>query len=256
MCDPALDVTFSVELRILDSNIIGRTIPVRNAPNRNFRISLALTILLTTAASIPAQTKVNRWNLAVDLANLKPFVCNDRWFITPEGYHIHPASEHYTPGLRLGIERRITGGTGLELNLLYGLAPAYLGVIDEFSAIDLEFHDTQRYHFFAILLSTNFYVLRGDFGSIYVSPTAGYGLLSEKTVTPTFGPPVTWIYNCEWIYGIRTGIKFRLKNPNLSFNLELFMLSMKSKLVEVQSGRVLRKTFGPFGLLLGFTFAQ
>jgi hypothetical protein len=147
--------------------------------------------LLLTTEPIAAQPHKQLWNLNVAYANLAPLMFNDQWFVTTEGYHLNPRTEEYTPRLCLSIERHLTHSISLELSILYGLPPAHLGVIDQFSASDRTFEGTERFHFIALSLSSNIYLLRGHFGGFYLSPTAGYGLLTEKTVIPTFGPAVT-----------------------------------------------------------------
>lgn len=225
---------------------------IRTSLNR--LIVLILMNLIAKASLSFAQTDDMKWKLSITYASLKPFVYNDQWFVTAEGYHIHPRTEEYTPGFSLGVERSIFKRVGLELGILYGLPPATLGVIDQFSASDREFLGTERYHFLTVIIKPNIYLLQGHFGDIYASPTLGYGILSEKTITPSFGPSVTWTKSVELIYGFSGGFNILLKNPNIYFSTEFLLLSMKTKLEEPQTGRELKKKFGPFGILLGIAY--
>jgi len=218
-----------------------------------FLILIMISFPFTASLSF-TQSEDIKWKFNINCATMKPFFKNDQWFVTSEGYHMHPRTEDYTPGLSLGIERSIFKRVGLELNILYGLPPATLGVVDEFSASGRESLDTERFHFLTITLSPKLYLVQREFGNIYISPSFGYGMLSEITITPSFGPQVTWKKSSKPVFGIRNGFNIRLKNPNVYFNTEVLLLSMKINLEENQTGNTLIKKLGPFGLLLGISY--
>jgi len=200
-----------------------------------------------------AQTENPKWKLNISYATMKPFFENDQWLVTAEGYHLHPRTEDYTPGLSVGVERSVFKRITVELNLLYGLPPATLGVIDEYSASGREFLETQRFHFVALMVSPKFNIIKGHFGDLYCSPTIGYSFFSEKTMTPSFGPQVTWAKSDDPFYGVRAGFSKRLKHPLWCFNMEVLLLTAKMKIEENQTGQTLNTTFGPFGLLMGIS---
>lgn len=212
-------------------------------------------IIIFIMSPVFAQNGKSKWTININYASMKPFFQNDQWFVTSEGYHMHPRTEDYTPGLSLGIERKIAERISFELGILYGMPPATLGVIDEFSANDQDFEETQRYHFLSIFVTPNIYIVKGRVGTLYLGPTVGYGMLSEKKITPPFGPQVTWTSGNELIFGGRAGVKFKLNNPALSLNVECLYFSMKTRIEENQTNRKLDKTFGPFGILLGLSYA-
>jgi len=224
---------------------------------RLFRLKILFLLIGVFCFSVSlsfGQIEELKWQFNGSIATMKPFLKNDQWFITSEGYHIHPRTEDYTPGFSLGIERKVFKNISFELNFLYGMPPATLGVIDEFSSTGREFLDTKRFHFFVITVSPKLYMVQGQFGNIYISPLAGFGLLSNKSITPTFGPKVTWTKTSELVYGGRIGFQIRLKKTKFYFNAEVLFLSMKIKLRETISGRTLNKKFGPLGLLLGISY--
>jgi len=106
-----------------------------------------------------------------------------------------------------------------------------------------------------LLAGVNLFLTRNERGGIYISPSIGYGLLSEKKVSPSFGPVVTWTSRSEFCYGIRVGIRTRLRQPDLFFTAECLRLSMNMRLRESLQNRVLNGSFGPFGILLGISRA-
>jgi len=107
-------------------------------------IMLLFGFLVFSCSSIFAQSNEKQWKLNINFAAMKPFFKNDQWFVTSEAYHLHPRSEDFIPGLRLGIERSLVERISIEFSFLYGLPPATLGVIDQFSASGREFLDTLR----------------------------------------------------------------------------------------------------------------
>lgn len=217
-------------------------------------LKLIIVILLFFAmSSIDAQNENNQWYLKINYASLDPMIKNDQWFVTDEGYHIHPRTEDYTPGLSLSVERTILKKSSFELMLLYGRPTATLGIVDQNSTLEPVYK--KGYHFFAILLSPNINLFQGEKSRFYVSPVCGWGMTSEVSIAPTFGPTVTWTKSSEFIYGAKIGFKHKMKNKRFLFNAELAYLSMKASLTENQTNRELNKTFGPFGILIGFAYA-
>ncbi len=216
-------------------------------------IVLSFIIFPFTVSSAFSQIEETTWKLNINYANMIPLVINEPWYISSEGYHIHPASDRYTPGVKVGLERSVNNRISLEISFLYGYPPAYLGVIDENS--QNESRITKRYHFIALIFSPKIQFMNRDFGSFYLAPVLGYGMLSEKTITPSFGPTETWKGKSELVGGLRVGFDFQTRNKNVFFNTEILCLSMTTEIEEYQTTRKMKKTFGPFGILLGISYA-
>jgi len=185
---------------------------------------------------------------------MKPFFENDQWFVTKDGFHLHPQTEDYTPGLYLGLERKLTKRVGIEVGALFGLPPTTLGVVDQFSPTGREYLNTERYNFLTLTISPNLYLINDSIVNLYADPILGYAFASELVMIPSFGPSVTWVKNDEPIYGGRIGIIFNTILPNLSVNAEMFTLSMGVKLESVESRQELEKYLGPLGLLLEISY--
>ena len=220
------------------------------------KIFIFIWFLIITNSVIFSFPKNNLWTTKLSVAVMKPLFENDQWFVTEDGYHIHPRTEDFTPGLFLGLERTITDRLGLEISALYGLPPATLGVIDQFSSIGREYLGTERYNFLTLMLSPNLYLINENILNIYLSPIIGYAISGEKVLTPSFGPPIMWIKNSKPIYGAKAGIKIKTIIPNLSISSEVFMLSMTAELESIQTAHVLEKKIGPIGLLLGISYSS
>lgn len=215
------------------------------------KISIII-ILLFSMSSIYGQNKINNWHLKINYASLKPFIENDLWFVTNEAYHIHPRTEDYTPGLSLSAEYEVLNRLSIELMVLYGHPKAVLGIIDQNSAREPVFE--KRYNFFSLLISPNISILKGTRGKLYISPICGWGMTSEVSITPTFGPEVTWNKTGEFIYGGKTGFWLNLKNELLAFNAEFIYLSLSAVITENDTNQELNKAFGPLGILFGLSY--
>ncbi|MBN2399144.1 MAG: hypothetical protein JXI33_02255 [Candidatus Aminicenantes bacterium] len=211
------------------------------------------TILLLAISPAYAQKEFSKWHLKINYASLKPTMYNDLWFVTSQGYHIHPRTESYTPGFSVSIEYEILKNNNLELMCLVGRPTAVLGIVDQFSWREPVF--SKGYNFFAILLSPNVAIIGGHRCRLYISPVCGWGMTAAVSITPTFGPEVTWNRGSEFIYGLKSGFRWRMKNKRFFMNLELIGLSMNAELTENQTNRELNKKLGPLGILLGFSFA-
>ena len=217
------------------------------------RLLLIISILIICNTILFGSSN-NLWRAKVSIATMKPFFENDQWFVTEEGFHLHPRTEDYTPGMYFGLERRLTKRVGLEVGALIGLPPATLGVIDQFSQTGREYLDTERYNFLTITISPNLYLINDSIVNLYVGPIFGYAFASELVMTPSFGPSVTWVKNDEPIYGGKVGIAINPILPNISVYAEMFSLSMDVKLESVEYGQELEKYLGPLGLLLGISY--
>ena len=217
---------------------------------------ISLFFLFFLSAFIYGQNKdalENEWRLNIGFENMGTLAFNDRWYITSDEFHIHPASESYTPGLKIGIEKEIYESINLELQILYARPTAYLGIIDQNSY--REVHAEEDFNFVSVLLSANISLANWENGDFYISPTAGYGKLSEKNVVGSFGPKYNFGGNSQFIYGVKTGLHFNwFENKNLSIRTELMFLTMKLKIREPISRKELLKFFGPVGLSVGLSY--
>ena len=214
---------------------------------------LGVLLLLVPLSSSQAQADDGRWILKTHYASLGPRFSNDQWFVTGEGYHLHPRTENYTPGLSLGIERKISGSISVGCMFIYGRPTANLGIIDQYSSLEPLYK--KGFNFLAALVSPNVALIRGDRSTFSLSPLFGWGSMSEVTITPSFGPDVTWSRRGEFVYGGKAGFTLRLKDQRFLFSTELIFLSMNVRLTEDQTGRELIRSFGPSGILLGFAYS-
>ena len=55
---------------------------------------LSMTFL---SSFLSAQAKIEDWKINIAFENMGTLAFNDRWYITNEGFHIHPYSELYNP---------------------------------------------------------------------------------------------------------------------------------------------------------------
>jgi len=225
-----------------------------NQGNTMKKIFIFIWFLIIANSVIFSFPKNNLWTTKFSVAVMKPLFENDQWFVTEDGYHIHPRTEDFTPGLYLGLERIITSRLGIEIGALFGFPPATLGVIDQFSPTGREYLGTERYNFITIMVSPNLYLIDENIINIYFSPLVGYSISSEKVITPSFGPPITWVKNGDMTYGLKTGIKINTIIPNLTINSEIFMLNIGAKLESDQTGHERIKNIGPIGLMVGVLF--
>ena len=220
------------------------------------RLLIFICVLIISNASLIASPKNNLWNTKVSIATMKPFFENDQWFVTEDGFHLHPRTEDFTPGIYIGFERILTRRIGIEIGALCGFPPATLGVIDQFSPTGREYLGTERYKFLTFLLSPNLYLVNDSIINLYISPIIGYVLSGEKVMTPSFGPSVTWTKNNEPIYGAKVGVVVNTIIPRISVNAEIFTLSMNVKLESIETVQELDKYLGPLGLLIGISFSR
>jgi len=218
--------------------------------NQNIVFSLLLLFVLNPI--VMADNTIKKYSLKLSMIAMKPLFENDQWFVTDNGYHLHPRTEDFTPGLYFGVERTITKQLGMEIGLLIGFPPATLGVIDQFSSTGREYLGTKRYSFFALLLSPNLYLIRGDI-SVSISPIIGYAVSTGKTLTPSFGPTITWLKNSEFTYGAKIGMKIRTRIPNLYVCAEVFKISLNARLESAQTEHNLIKEIGPLGITIGIS---
>ncbi|MFC2086147.1 hypothetical protein ACFLQ9_00345 [Bacteroidota bacterium] len=218
------------------------------------QIKVSITfILVFTISNAFTQNRSDNWHLKINYASLKPFIENDLWYVTNEDYHIHPRTEDYTPGLSFSAEYEVLNRFSTELMVLYGRPKAVLGIVDQNSSREPLFE--KGYNFLTVLLCPNVTLIGSDRSKFYLSPVCGWGFTSEVSIIPAFGPEVTWNKMNKIIYGAKTGFNIKIKNERLFFNTELFYLSLKAKITENQTNQELDKTFGPFGILLGFNFS-
>ena len=221
--------------------------------NQKVISTIILLITIFGFCSKAQETARKEWRLNIGFENMGTLAFNDRWYITSDEFHIHPASESYTPGLKVGIEKEIYEPINLELQILYGFATAYLGIIDQNS--NREVHAEEGFNFVSVLLSANINLANWESGDFYISPTAGYGKLSEKSIVGSFGPKYDFGGNSQFIYGVKTGLHFSwFENKNLSFRTEIMFLTMKLKIREPISGKELLKFLGPVGLSVGLCY--
>jgi hypothetical protein len=214
---------------------------------------LIILIICTPLFGQSQNSKENECRINFSIENMGVLAFNDRWFITTEGYHIHPASEKYTPGLKIGIEKNIIKNVNVEIQVLYCRPTAYLGIIDQFSS--REVHTEEGYNFISVLLSVNLSIVKWEKGNFYISPTLGYGSLSKISLSGSFVPQVDYGGNGRFIYGAKTGINIGLfENRDLSFRSELTYLSMKLKIFEPLSAKELTKLLGPIGISIGISY--
>ena len=195
-----------------------------------------------------------KWCIKVSGSAIKPFFENDQWFVTDNGYHFHPRTEDFTPGFYFGAERNITRNSKLEIGVLVAFPPATLGVIDQYSSTGREYLGTERYSLLTILVSPNIYLINTDKFQSYMSPMIGYSVASEKVITPTFGFPIIWTKNSQFMYGGKAGIIFDTKLPKLYINSEIFLLSINAELESSQTDHKLEKKLGPLGILFGLMY--
>lgn len=192
------------------------------------------------------------WRLSARMALMNPGVELDRWFVTDEGYHVHPASEDFTPGLELGAVYGISPWLGLEMDLLYGSAPVYLGIVDQSSA--LEPSARGRMGFLAVLAGPNLVLPLGNRSTLTLGPRAGAAWTRRTSVQATLGPTVDFGGDLQMVYGAAAGLDTRLGSGPVSLGARATVLSMDLQLSESTSGQEASKPFGPVGLLLGISY--
>ena len=135
------------------------------------------------------------------MAALKPLAFNDRWYVTAEGYHVHPASEAFTPGLQLEWARSVRDRVEVGAALLVGRAPAYLGMIDGNSL--REFHGNEGMLVTVAYVSPGVRLTPGLRSFVLLAPLVGIGRLGRTDVVPDFGPTVRFGGATSAVFGGR-----------------------------------------------------
>jgi len=217
-------------------------------------LTMGLLLLLASAAGIYAQESPSPWLVSLHLAGMNPQLVMDRWYVTSEGYHVHPACEDFTPGLSFEFAYRLYSTIQAGGEVLYGRAPAFLGMIDDNSS--REFNGQEPLGFLAILISPILTLPMGEELSLLAGPVLGYGWLREVRVNPDFGPAVVFGGNSEVIYGGKVGMKVGLGESSFSFSGQILALSMTLDLAEEGLNQEMSKRFGPLGLLAGISYAM
>ena len=65
--------------------------------NQKVISTIILIITIFTICSKAQETVKKEWRLNIEFENMGTLAFNDRWYITSEGFHVHPASELYNP---------------------------------------------------------------------------------------------------------------------------------------------------------------
>ena len=211
-----------------------------------------LILLLALTSTLNAQDDNNKWHIKLNYASLAPQIHNDQWYVTDEGYHVHPRTEDYTPGVSISAEYDFLNRISCELMLLYGRPKAVLGIVDQNSTLEPVFE--KNYNFLSIIISPNITLFGRERGKFFISPLIGWGMTDEVTLIPTFGPEVTWNSSSEIIYGGKAGFNINLAKNRIAFNAEVLYLTLSSTLTESYYNQDLNKEFGPFGILLGLSY--
>jgi hypothetical protein len=192
------------------------------------------------------------WEVRVHAAAMAPLAFSDRWYITPEGYHIHRACEGFTPGLELDFAFRMGEYFETGFNVLVGRNPAYLGVIDENS--QKEFHGSEGMGFLAVSFSPALAFSAKQEWSFSLEPLLGYGWIQTRRVTPTFGSSVTSGKQGQGVFGARIAARRALGNSPFFLSGGVFTMAMKVGMEEDGLGQRQTKWFGPFGILFGLAY--
>jgi hypothetical protein len=191
--------------------------------------------------------------LRFHFAAMKPFAFNDRWYITAEGYHVHPAVEHFTPGINVELAWPIARNFEATIGVLAGRAPAYLGMIDENS--DVEYHGKAGIAVGAVTLGPTLKLPAGRGWSVSLGPLVGYGRMTEVENEPTFGPTVAYGHAAQAVFGGRAGMNQTPTGSRFSFSLELVVLSMNVNMRDSWLQQRMSKFFGPVGILTGVSYS-
>jgi len=222
------------------------------------RFGCALVALLVLSLASPydaplsAQERSGRWIFSVQLAGLGARAENDRWYVTEEGYHVHPFSDSFTPGIRFGLAYQAAPNFRAGFDLLYGRAPVTLGMIDQNSSRESETDGSMG---FGGILFTPSLTLPGDRDwALVVGPVLGFGWMKEMRVAPPFGPSVNFGGGTQFILGGTVGLDIRLGESPFSVNGRLLRLNMDLPLTEDGLNQEMSKFFGPMGLLAGCSY--
>ena len=135
---------------------------------------------------------------------------------TEDGYHFHPRTEDFTPGLYLGFERYIITHLSIELGVLAAFPPATLGVMDQYSSSGREFLGTEKYIFTALTINPQILLFMSKKIQLYGGPIIGVAISSEKELDPSFGESIKWTQHSELIYGGKIGIEIGTNNQRIS----------------------------------------
>jgi len=206
-----------------------------------------------TQPRLSAQDVGSAPQLRLHFAAMMPFAFNDRWYITEEGYHVHPAVEDFTPGINVELALPIAEYFEATIGFLGGRAPAYLGMIDENSTV--EYHGNVGMAFGVVTLGPNLKLPAGRGWSLSLGPLVGYGWMTEVENEPTFGPSVVYGHGRQAAYGGRAGLNRNPTGSRFSFSLELVVLSMNVNMEDSWLQQRLSKFFGPLGILTGVSYS-
>ena len=216
-------------------------------------LSLSLPAL-NLDARLSAQETEGRWIATFHVAGLGTRAENDRWYVTEEGYHVHPYSDGFAPGFDIGLAYQLSAHLRLGTNLLYGRAPLTLGMIDQNS--DREPETEEPMGFLGILLRPSLNLHGGENWSFVVGPTLGLGWMQEVPVEPPFGPTVTFGGSTDLILGWVAGVDVRLGDSPFHFSGRALGLNLTLPLHEDGLGQEMSKSFGPMGLLAGISYRK
>lgn len=206
----------------------------------------------TSSVRVSAQEQAGPWTLSLHLAALGSRAENDRWYVTEEGFHVHPFSDAFVPGIQVGAAYQATSTFRAGFDLLYGRAPVTLGMIDENSTREPE---TEGSMGFMGLLFTPSLTLAGDRSwTLVAGPILGFGWMQEERVDPPFGPSVTFGGGTRFVLGGMAGLDVRLGESPFALTGRLLGLNMDLSLAENGLNQEMTKFFGPMGLLVGVSY--
>lgn len=224
----------------------------------SWRFGVVLVALLVLSFASPpdvplsAQERSRPWIVSVQLAGLGSRAENDRWYVTEEGYHVHPFSDGFTPGIRFGLAYQAASNFRAGIDLLYGRAPVTLGMIDQNSSREPETDGSMG---FGGILFTPSLTFPGERNwALVAGPVLGFGWMQEVRVDPPFGPSVTFGGGTQFILGGTVGLDIRLGESPFSFNGRLLRLNMDLPLAEDGMDQEMSKFFGPMGILAGCSY--
>lgn len=219
------------------------------------RIMVLAALALLRAANpnaMQGQETQGTWRVDARIALLNPGVALDRWFVTAEGYHVHPASEDITPGLEMALAFRLSSRIELEGAVLLGGAPVFVGIVDQNSTREPSARG--RMPFMAVLASPKLVLPLGHRSTLILGPTAGVAWTRETSVQAALGPAVAFGGDVQTAYGAEAGLDIRLGNGPFALSARGLALFMDLPLAEPVSGMEDTRPFDPMGLLLGVSY--
>jgi hypothetical protein len=219
---------------------------------------MVLAALALIGAAIPNAMKGQEiqgtWRLGARIALLSPGVELDRWFVTAEGYHVHPASEDFTPGVEMALAYQLSSRIELEGAVLLGGAPVFVGIVDQNSTREPSARG--RMPFMAVLARPNLALPLGHRSKLILGPAAGVAWTKETSVQAALGPAVFFGGGLQMVIGGTAGLDIRMGDGPFSVSARAVALSMELPLAEPVSGTEAAKPFGPVGLLLGVSYLR